>query len=82
MGRKDREEGRPEGRGWSDYKDAEDVGERDGEEEVAETEEQLRQDADVDGDGRPEPTVGSSDDVSRDVETELQKDIIGRQPPD
>lgn len=76
MGGKDRDEDRPEGKGWSNYKNKEDVAER--EAELSETEEQLSQDDDADGDGRPEPTIGSSDDASRDVETELQKDLIGK----
>ena len=64
--------------GWRDYKEAESVGRRDGADELEETEEQVRSDenADVDGDGTPDPAIGSSDFVSRDVETELRKDRL------
>lgn len=63
--------------GREDYRDVEHIDERDGSDPTVETEETVRRpDPDPDGDGRPEPTIGSSDDLGRDVETELQKDLI------
>lgn len=70
-GRKDQKPD-PAERGWMDYRKTEDIGER----EVDETEEQIRRGEDVDGDGTPDPAVGSSDFVSRDVKTELEKDTL------
>ena len=65
--------------GWRDYTETESVGRRDGVDDLEETEEQIRQGegaADADGDGRPDPAPGSSDFVSRDVKTELDKDRL------
>ena len=65
--------------GWRDYTDAESVGERDGADDLKETEDTVRRQggrADADGDGKPDPALGSSDFVSRDVKTELDKDRL------
>ena len=65
--------------GWRDYARTENVGERDGDDDLEETEEQVPQGqgaADADGDGKPDPPVGSSDFLSRDVKTELEKDRL------
>ena len=59
--------------GWRDYAGTENIGRRDGVDELDETEAQIRRDEDADGDGRREPSVGSSDFLSRDAKTELEK---------
>lgn len=64
--------------GRKDYRDTENIGERDGRDPLVETEETVDPHLDADGDGRPEPTIGSSDDVSRDVKTELDKARLRR----
>ena len=65
--------------GWRDYTDTESVGERDGVKDLKETEETVHREegeADADGDAKPDPALGSSDFVSRDVKTELDKDRL------